>query len=508
MIYFKTIKTKIFVSLLSILIFIMFLFGFLQIKEIKQSEYAHLESMATTINSILVKHIRGYIYELDKENLQISIDSIESNYIKSISILDQDGMTIVSTMKSENTKYESFNELLEQNSHRITTMDEYIIMNNFEVLDVPIGYLVLEADLVVYNAQVKDKMKKLFLFLLVVIIVYSLVSWFIAESINTPLRTIIEKLRLAKENEYLTFEKQPQVEFEFLADSIATKHNELSRLNHYLQDEVDSKTKSLQDLNFVLQHKVKEEVSKRREKDKQMLEQSRLAQMGEMISMIAHQWRQPLSAISSTTNTLMLKNARGNYEQELFDDRLQKISEYSQHLSMTIDDFRNFFKKNKNKEETTFKALIDEVLRIIQVSLENKNIEIDIDFQCNSKMKVYTNEFKQVVLNLIKNAEDALLENKISNPTIKLRTYSEGLHTIFSIEDNAGGIDESIIDKVFDPYFSTKLEKDGTGLGLYMSKTIVEEHFGGKMTVSNGDEGALFKIILQRIVSENSVYEG
>ncbi|MEN8146648.1 MAG: HAMP domain-containing sensor histidine kinase [Campylobacterota bacterium] len=271
----------------------------------------------------------------------------------------------------------------------------------------------------------------------------------------------------------------------------------LLNVQYILADEVKAKTFELQELNTGLEQRVKEETEKNRYQEQMMMQQTRMAQMGEMISMIAHQWRQPLAAISATTNALILKNASGKHEVDLFDDRLHKIAGYSQHLSMTIDDFRNFFKKDKETKETTFEAIIEDVLGIIQVSLENKNIKVITDFTYNKRVKVYAGELKQVILNLVKNSEDALLENKVKDAVISLSTFMENGEAVLRVEDNGGGIDEAIIGEIFDPYFSTKEAKDGTGLGLYMSKIIVEEHCGGTMSVENGSSGAVFTITMQ-----------
>ncbi|MCK5110948.1 MAG: cache domain-containing protein [Arcobacteraceae bacterium] len=233
-------------------------------------------------------------------------------------------------------------------------------------------------------------------------------------------------------------------------------------------------------------------------KEQQMLHQSRFAQMGEMINMIAHQWRQPLNAISLTSNNLAFKCMMDDYDKDLFQKEIGLIDEYSQHLSKTIDDFRGFFKENKEKEITTLEKIVNSTLNIVKVSVENKNIKLIIDLNCNKELKTYPSEIKQVLLNLIKNAEDILLENKIENPTITIKSSCRigQDNQVLVVKDNAGGIPDDIIDKIFDPYFSTKLEKDGTGLGLYMSKTIIEEHCGGKISVSNDKDGATFKIIL------------
>ena len=179
-----------------------------------------------------------------------------------------------------------------------------------------------------------------------------------------------------------------------------------------------------------------------------------------------------------------------------------KISSYAQHLSSTIDDFREFFKTNKEKRKISYTVLVQSVLGIIEESIENKNITLVKELNSDIIFYTYPNEIKQVILNLIKNAEDVLLEKEIKNPTITITTKDN----ILSISDNGGGVSKDIIDKIFDPYFSTKTKKDGTGLGLYMSKTIIEEHCGGSLSVSNDviidqdgkpSSGAVFTIELR-----------
>jgi signal transduction histidine kinase len=252
--------------------------------------------------------------------------------------------------------------------------------------------------------------------------------------------------------------------------------------------------KDTQIINKNLELKVQEALIELRNKDKQMLHQSRLAQMGEMISMIAHQWRQPLSAISGTSSALALKSKLNKLDKDTTIELADKITSYSHHLSSTIDDFREFFKTNKEKRDTTFKDLIDEVLKIIEISIDNKNIELIVDTMSDRNLHTYPNEVKQVILNLIKNAEDILIENNITNGQITIKSNRK----ILEISDNGGGIPEEIISKIFDPYFSTKIKKDGTGLGLYMSKIIIEEHCGGTLSVSNDEKGAVFKIDLNK----------
>jgi PAS domain S-box-containing protein len=250
--------------------------------------------------------------------------------------------------------------------------------------------------------------------------------------------------------------------------------------------------KELIELNKTLEVRVGDEIEKNKEKAKQLFQQSRLAQMGEMISMIAHQWRQPLSAISSTSNTINLKSKLNNLDKETAIELSNKITKYSGHLSQTIDDFREFFKPNKDKEETTFDLVVESVLNIIDSTLKVNKIDIELKLDSKIVFNTYPNEIKQVLLNLIKNAEDVLIEREIENPKIVIQTQESRL----SVYDNAGGIPTDIIDNIFDPYFSTKLKKDGTGLGLYMSKMIIEDHCKGNLEVSNNKYGALFTIEL------------
>ncbi len=253
----------------------------------------------------------------------------------------------------------------------------------------------------------------------------------------------------------------------------------------------------------ILNLQVKNEVEKNRQKDQQMLEQSKHAQMGEMLSMIAHQWRQPLTAIGATSISLNIKARFNELIADEVIEKTEKISEYAQHLSTTIEDFRDFFKKNKEIKEVDYDELINSVLGIVEISIRNKDIKIVGELNCREKFETYPNEIKQVILNLLKNAEDILVEQKVEHPIIKISTYQENENFILEISDNGGGVPESVMKNIFNPYFSTKKEKNGTGLGLYMSKTIIEDHCGGKLTVSNNEEGAVFRINLGKCLKSN-----
>lgn len=241
------------------------------------------------------------------------------------------------------------------------------------------------------------------------------------------------------------------------------------------------------------------EIEQSEQKTQQLVSQSKFVQMGEMLSMIAHQWRQPLASISAISNTLLIDNELDSYDKDFFGDKLNSISSLTGHLSETINDFRNFFKEEKTLQSQDVQTIVQSVLDIIEPIAKSKGIKIKTDFE-DPKLIIttYLSEFKQVLLNLVKNAEDVLLENNIQKAHIDIKVFSENEYVIFQVCDNGGGIPEDIKDKIFEPYFSTKLEKDGTGLGLYMSKVIIEEHCNGAIEIYNCVSGACFTIKLKQ----------
>ena len=250
--------------------------------------------------------------------------------------------------------------------------------------------------------------------------------------------------------------------------------------------------------NEELENRVRYEVRRNIEKDMQLMQQSRLAQMGEMISMIAHQWRQPLHIISTAATDMDLKIQLGTFNEEIAKKNIEKINNLTQYLSDTIDEFRDFFRAVKEREETTLDAVVGSTLNIVKEYIENKNLTITTDLDAKVIIKTYPNELKQVLLNLLKNAEDVLVERQVADANITIKTCSDEAFVYLEVYDNGGGIDEEVLPHVFDAYFTTKDSDHGTGLGLYMSKRIVEEHCNGSFSVSNVDKGACFKIKLPR----------
>lgn len=269
-------------------------------------------------------------------------------------------------------------------------------------------------------------------------------------------------------------------------------NDEIQSRNSLLKQKVEERTKALKELNSTLEHKINEAVDKIRQKDEDLLRQSRMAMMGEMLSMIAHQWRQPLATIVSVKNNMEVAIRLGELDEAELLQSLDDINTYAQYMSRTIDDFSNFFKPNKKAEPFDLADLLNTALFMMQSSFKNHNISVHKTFAQTTPITTYKNELLQVFLNIFKNAQDAFKERKEHQPEITISLNEDDKKHTISICDNAGGIPEEIIDKIFNPYFSTKEEKNGTGLGLYMSQTIIKEHCGGDIMAQNHDEGACF----------------
>jgi C4-dicarboxylate-specific signal transduction histidine kinase/ABC-type nitrate/sulfonate/bicarbonate transport system substrate-binding protein len=252
-----------------------------------------------------------------------------------------------------------------------------------------------------------------------------------------------------------------------------------------------------------------------KKKDMMMFQQSRLAQMGEMLSMIAHQWRQPLSSISASASAVKTIVDLEKYdlskekEQKEFLDylgeKLDKIALHVQNLSQIITDFSSFYKPHKSASLLHADDVMLKTYRLLEDSLSATKITVSFELLADTEIMMYENEFMQVILNIITNAKEQFVSNDIQDPEIYIRSYTKEGKIFIELEDNAGGIDENIIKEIFDPYFSTKLEKNGTGLGLYMSKIILRDYHQGDIEVRNGDFGAIFTVIINTLTPENKV---
>ena len=273
------------------------------------------------------------------------------------------------------------------------------------------------------------------------------------------------------------------------------KDKELQELNTTLEEKVKKQTKELVELNRNLEKRIQKEVEKSSKRERIMHSQARLASMGEMIGNIAHQWRQPLNNL----NIVLYKMKKEfNKNKDEFEKNYKDAKYLTKDMSNTIDDFRNFFQPDKKVEIFYINEAIKQTYLLLEKTLENEKIKMLFDMPQEYKIEGYPNEFSHVLLNIINNARD-VLKNKDGEKSILVKTQyvkKKGLKEfiMISIEDNGGGIDEENMDKIFEPYFTTKHKSSGTGIGLYMCKQIIESSMQGKIDVKNKKEGACFVI--------------
>ncbi len=254
-------------------------------------------------------------------------------------------------------------------------------------------------------------------------------------------------------------------------------------------------TKELKYLNENLAQKVEEQVERLRLNDQILFQQSKMASMGEMIANIAHQWRQPLSAISASTLLIKTKFASDSFDfssqqgidtcKSYVDQKLNDVDGYIATLSTTIDDFRNFFKPQKAKSEFNLKQIIQKSVKLLMANFRNSNIKIINEVE-DIEIIALENEFSQVLINILNNAKDALMQDEnLKEKLIFITSKKDEDFVQISIKDSAGGIKEDIMDKIFEPYFTTKHQTQGTGIGLYMTKEIIQKHMNGVIEAHN-----------------------
>lgn len=280
------------------------------------------------------------------------------------------------------------------------------------------------------------------------------------------------------------------------------RQNDEKKISH-LNKTLEGKVKELDHFNKTLHNKVKEEISKQRENENMLIQQSKLAALGEMMGNIAHQWRQPISAVSSIMMNIKWTAIDQGVDPKFLDERMKEANDQLSYMSQTIDDFRNFFKPDKEKEVFDIQREAEKAYKILKDNLQSHNINLQFYTKRDIYAYGYPNEFSQVILNIISNAKDVLIQREIKNKRIEVHIYKDKEKVYCEIYDNAGGIEESMVEKIFEPYFSTK-DTQGTGIGLYIAKEIIHKHMKGSLRVRNKQLGASFLIILPSATKEEN----
>ena len=493
-----SIKYKFILAILSIVFLIVGLFTYNSIKEQKKILNFELEKRVKLMRDNLTQDatytIAYYKNEIENDLASMNLSHIQILFTQLVERESIDGISLSNNLQSVHI----FEGIASKNDVDKLSLEEtqtHIIVSSPIVLSSKWGNLSIVYSLKELNDEIQsahkdiqkfvgERIKDAFFSAILFSLFFGVLSYTLAVKITKPILLLTKR-----------------------ADQIANGKLEDSKniLHIDSNDEVGLLTKSfmqmsqklqksyteLKNINSSLENKVQKEVEKSRIQDQKLIEQSKMALMGELISMIAHQWRQPLNIIS--LNTVKLET-RALLEINISNDELiaiaSEINKQSQYLSNTIDDFRYFYKPNKERESVTLQDVVLRSLSIIKASILDSGIKIIEEYDSKEKLDIYYNEMVQVVLSILKNAQDSFEKNNIKTPYINITTKNRTI----SICDNGGGISKDIKDKIFEPYFSTKKEKSVTGLGLYMSKTIVEKHHAGILRVENKSKGACFII--------------
>ncbi|MGH2306586.1 ABC transporter substrate-binding protein [Aliarcobacter sp. ERUVET-8] len=281
------------------------------------------------------------------------------------------------------------------------------------------------------------------------------------------------------------------------------------KLNKRLKNLVNIKTNRLKIMNKKLASRIKKELDKHQEKDRILAQQQKMVAMGQMIENIAHQWRQPLSVISTSASGLKLKKQLNILEDEELIKSIEQIVDTAKYLSDTIDDFRYFFKPQKDKTKFSLVKNIEKSLSFLETVLKENSIKVEFEYE-DIDITAYETELMQVFINIISNSKDAFIEKKIKDRVIFISIKNFPNRILIEIKDNAGGVEDDILDKVFEPYFTTKHQYSGTGIGLYMSNQIIKTHLNGDIFMKNcsfkykniEQKGVITTIILTKNIFE------
>jgi signal transduction histidine kinase len=259
----------------------------------------------------------------------------------------------------------------------------------------------------------------------------------------------------------------------------------------------------IKELNRSLEGRIEEETAKRLLAEQAMFSKTKMVLMGEVMGMVAHHWRQPLNALGITIQDIPYAFKAGEMDEVYIKDVVESSMRHIQGMSKTIEEFRSFFAPGKPNRDFCIEDAISSVLGILRPSLEEHGITVGVNTEQKHIIDSYESEFKQVILNILSNSKDAIIGRHEKTKLIDISIKDEEGFVIISVEDSGGGIAKEVIDRVFDPYFTTKEQGKGSGIGLYMSRQLIEKHIGGAISVSNGEMGARFEIRLKSETKKN-----
>lgn len=461
-------------------------------------------SIAKTVEPVISINMTLGIDNAYEEDVNRLLES--HPFIQKISIFDIDNKVIYSKEQSSHMKHSM------QDSNRYTTTLTDKISNTY--LGSVTFYYTLSSNFDLIIKEYKNFLVFMFVIFIFSIIVLILSIYFTLK----PLKDLRNKLALYNPNEPMLLKSiDAKNEIAVINNTaremlikIKTYTNELMDINNTLEEKVNMRTKELHNTNLNLREsqenlkkfnnelelRVEEEVKKRSSYEKNLARQSRLAAMGEMIDNIAHQWRQPLMNINVILMNIDRAYELGKLDEEYIEEKIDEATSLTAHMSQTIEDFRSFFRPEKEKHLFDSNSLFHDTLLLLSSSLSE--IDLELSSQKNIEIFGYKSELVQVMISILTNAIEIFALRKIENKKINIELKEDVDNVIISIRDNAGGMDEDVLERVFEPYYTTKHKAGGTGLGLYICQMIVEESMHGTISVENIKDGVKFMITIAK----------
>lgn len=480
-----SIKFKIF-FLIAITFSSLFIINFANEAKVAKKELVnYLNNLNSSSARLIIENVKAKLYNLDYSQIKDTINSFENTYFQDIYILNKEGYIFAqkSSDKIVLKKYENFDKLVKSKDK-----NDFIYFSQIRLADKHLGYLVIHNNQNIFIQSQNQRKKELLEVFLISLLTIIVLSFAISVIITKPINKIVDKIKNVNENESLNINYAGNDEFGYLTNIIEQNHNKI------------------QDINKNLESIIVKELEKNKNIQDKLFKSEKLASMGEMIANIAHQWRQPLSAISAAATGMRLQQELKLLSANDIIDTCDKINKNAQYLSKTIDDFKNFIKGDRKREIFDLKDNIDSSLSIVYPIIKELHIKLILNLQDDIKLNGYPNELKQCIINIANNAKD-ILEEKVKDTDdrfIFINTAKEHKNAIITISDSGGGIPKDVIKRIFEPYFTTKYKTQGTGLGLHMVYTIIVTGMNGTIEAYNIDyeydgkkyTGAQFKITL------------
>ena len=462
---FRSIKYKLFRGIiLSFIIFLIIDIFYVYTKTQNELE-SELYDLNTYVAKTVEKQISRDFFNYNYTKVKYVLDSYINRMIEDIIILNKDSYIFAQKNKDgiEFKKLENF-EKIKDNSNKFEYVYEMKLSNKTT------GFIVVKNNQKLYLKDFKKDLEQIVILIFSMIIVLVIVLYSFNKIVIRPIKILTEDINKKELDESLEMNYKNNDEIGYLSTIFEKNHNRVIDLNKDINKELEN----IKSMNMTI-----------KKQETLLSEQSKMAAMGEMIGNIAHQWRQPLSLISTASTGAKLQKEMDCLSDEQLNKALTAINDSAQYLSTTIDDFRSFFNpKDDREKEFYISNTISKTFHLINAQFTSKEIDIIQNIE-NYRLISIENELVQVLINILNNARDALLTKEGQKRLIFINTYQKDKVSYIKILDNAGGIEKSIINRIFEPYFTTKHQSLGTGIGLYMSKEIIHKHLNGNLSVSN-----------------------